>query len=196
MCYSASMQRSDPGAVRRSALRLRTAMLATCTVMMLASGTSGWPAPSVRAFAIESEPSGAEVFTITGRAGTTPAFVSERDIYPNTFPKQKVDEYGAVILRRAGCAEYRKRVTLEDLKRGIKAQLNCEAETRAASQSPVVTATTASGSKSAAATSRPPGAETADQRIRWLRTIEELREHGLLSSDEERRIRKRILGGD
>lgn len=191
------MPRSDASAMRHALRRLRGAVLTASCILTLTSSTGSWAGPSVRAFAVDSEPPGAEVFTITGRVGTTPAFVSERDIYPNTYPEQKLDEYGTVILRRDGCAEYRKHITLEDLKRGIKAQLKCQTENTKSPQPPVVTATTVTaGPNPPPVAAQPPAPEPTDQRIRWLRTIEELREHNLLSTEEERRIRRRILGGD
>lgn len=196
MCCSDSMQPSSSGFARPIPQYARRVVVAVCAMLALSVGSDGWTASKLRAFGVESEPSGAEVYTITGRVGTTPAFISERDIYPNTYPEEKIDQYGMVIIRREGCEEYRKRVSLEDIKRGVKAQLVCATQSRAPSPrsapaaKPVASADAAAPPNTAQSNSPEPG-----RQLRWLRTIEELREHNLLSDKEERDIRRRILDG-
>jgi hypothetical protein len=153
----------------------------------------------VQRLRVESTPAGAEVSSITGRLGVTPLTVSERDIYPNTFPDEDIDLYGTLVIRKAGCKTVTHRVTLEDIGRGIGIRLECaQAAVPSAqpardrtpppepaaeppprpvvTQSPVTTAGTLS-----------------ERRLRQLKVVDELLEDGLISIDEERTIRKRIL---
>lgn len=157
----------------------------------------------VERFRVDSEPAGARVFTITGRAGTTPLTLSERDIYPNSYPPEDVDLYGIIILRRDGCTDYRRRVTRSDIEQGILAQLDCGAS--AAAVAPAVpapeppAARPAPARPDAASAPPPPKAAVespAQRRLRQLRVIQELHDEGLLSDAEEQRIRRRILEAD
>jgi len=68
---------------------------------------------------IESTPDGAEVTTIVGRHGVTPLSITERDIYPNTYPEAKVDLYGKVVVSKPGCETISRRVTLDETKNGL-----------------------------------------------------------------------------
>lgn len=150
-------------------------------------------APSIQHFRVESEPSGATVGTITGDAGTTPLSLSERDIYPNTFPEARVDLYGMLILRKPGCREYRHRVTRSDVQKGIVVRLECDNAVAAPAAADAST-------ESAVATSARPAAPAeqalAEKRLRQLRVIQELHDEGLLEDGEAASIRRRILGAD
>ncbi len=155
---------------------------------------------AVERFRVDSEPDGARVFTIGGRVGTTPLTLSERDIYPNSYPPEDVDLYGVIILRRDGCTDYRRRVTRSDIEQGILTRLDCEASPAAVvpavqvPEPPVsrpVSARAPAASAPDAATESP-----AQRRLRQLRVIQELHEEGLLSDAEEQGIRRRILEAD
>lgn len=143
-----------------------------------------------RRFRVDSVPGGAEVFTIGGRVGTTPLTLSERDIYPNWYPDAQAQLYGMIVLRKAGCAEYTRRVGREDIARGIEAQLDCGQDEvvpltpPAAEPAPAVPAAAATTSASAAILQR---------RLRQLQVLQEMLEDGLVTEQEERTIRKRIL---
>lgn len=176
--------------------RIRGFLIAACGICLLAPVQGGWGAPKLRSFGIESKPPGAEVYTITGRVGRTPAFVSERDIYPNTYPEQKVDQYGLVILRRDGCQEYRKRITIDDINNGVKATLVCDSAPSKAEETPVLAPAAVEAARTGPSPISRANKPEPNQQLRWLRTIEELREHQLLTAEEERRIRRRILDGN
>ncbi len=140
-----------------------------------------------RRFPVQSEPSGAEVRVIGGRLGTTPLTLNERDIYPNDFPDERLDDYGVVILSHPGCETLRHRVTREEIEQGLKLRLECRQSIAAA---PPAAATP---SARAAETAGQTAESKADRRLRQLRVLDELLEEGLLSPEEERRIRRRIL---
>lgn len=190
------MQRSKADHARSAAATVRSLALVALSMGCIGPLADAWAAPKLRAFGVESDPPGAEVYTISGRIGTTPAFVSERDIYPNTYPEQKVEQYGLVILRREGCQEYRRRITIDDINHGVKATLNCDA---APVEPEASTVQAPAGVEASPAEATPVAKQKKlepNQQLRWLRTIEELREHQLLSAEEERRIRRRILERD
>lgn len=172
--------------------------------MALALGGQAPAVSAVERFRVDSDPAGARVFTIGGRAGTTPLTLSERDIYPNSYPPEDVDLYGVIILRRDGCTDYRRRVTRSDIEQGILARLDCGAS--AAAVAPAVPAPEPEPPAARPAPARPsvapaPSPEAAaespaQRRLRQLRVIQELHDEGLLSDAEEQSIRRRILDTD
>ena len=138
---------------------------------------------------IESIPAGAKVELIGGNAGSTPLTVSERDIYPNTYPDARADLYGTVTLRHPGCAPLRHRVTLGDLKQDLHLRLDCVVAATAVAAPPVSPASVPS-----TATPTPTPPDTMSQRrLRQLQVIQELLDEGLISPAEEQRVRRRIL---
>jgi hypothetical protein len=162
-------------------------------LLLAASASVHAQALQVGTLRIESTPSAAEVELIGGKAGTTPLTVSERDIYPNSYPDARAALYGMVTLRHAGCEPLQHRVTLDDLKQDLHLRLDCVAAkvtpaARAAATSTAVSPPTAS----------PP--DLPQRRLRQLQVLQELLDEGLISPAEEQRVRRRILqsgaGGD
>ena len=138
---------------------------------------------------IESVPAGAKVELIGGNAGSTPLTVSERDIYPNSYPDARADLYGTITLRHPGCEPLRHRVTLNDLKQDLHLRLDCVATAAAVAAPPVSPAPASSTAKPAPTT---PDA-MSQRRLRQLQVIQELLDEGLISPAEEQRVRRRIL---
>ena len=152
---------------------------------------------------IESNPAGAEVSTIVGKHGVTPLSITERDIYPNTYPDAKLNQYGKVIISKPGCKTITRSVTLDDIKHGLDIQLDCSEST------PVATRGAAEPEPVPVARSRPvnnppaalkparavtPVAEPlSGRRLRQLQVLNELLDDGLISAEEERAIRNRIF---
>ncbi len=91
--------------------------------------------------------------------------------------------YGKVFIKKPGCADYSRRLTLEDIDRGVHAQLQC--------------ATTAieMPAQAGATEPQPPsgGGASAQRRLRQITVIQELLDDGIISADEERSMRRRIL---
>lgn len=123
--------------------------------------------PNGESLRVDSEPQGAEIFVMGERVGTTPAEVSRRAIFPNVYPKEKEQLYGLVVLRKAGCQEFQTAVSAEKLKRGIDVKLKCE---------------------------QPEGAGTPKEIRGRLKRLDELRSEGVISEEEYREQRRRILG--
>jgi len=146
----------------------------------------------VRRIQVNTTPPGAEVRTISGRRGLTPLSISERDIYPNTFPEDRLSQYGMIYISRTGCEPVEHRVTLEDVSQGIDIDLICMtsndsvnvARPRVSEERPAAV----SSSRRAAST----GETLSERRLRQLKVLDELLEEGLISDQEERSIRKRI----
>jgi len=130
---------------------------------------------------IDSDPPGASVETVTGQRGVTPLSIAQRDLYPNRYPQQRADLYGKVIIRKPGCADLVRRVTVDDIRDGLSVRLECPTST------PDVPA--------AAVGSRP--SERLDplleRRLRQLKTLQELVDDGIISAQQEADIRRRIL---
>lgn len=139
---------------------------------------------AAKRFVVVSDPAGAEVYLIGGRAGVTPITLNERDIYPNTYPDGQAHLYGKVVLKNPGCKEYLKFVTLDDIGRGLKVKLDCGA-VRAAAE-PVAQRQDA-GHRATDPESRP------ERRLRQLKVLQELLDEGLITEPEEKTIRKRVL---
>ncbi len=177
-----------------------TAVLLLGSVSEYATATEDLPVAGE--FFIESTPTAAEVYTITGKIGVTPLYVGERDIYPNTFPPEKIDMYGVVRLKKIGCQDYTKRLTLTDIGATLDIKLHC-ANTDV-NPSPEQSLARHSDSDKAAdqgialSDSTPSLASNVDElraerRLRQLKLLQGLLADGLISIEEESSIRKRIL---
>jgi len=181
--------------MRTHCLPPRSRWHAGAAALLLAVGASVHAqALQVGTLRIESTPSAAEVELIGGLAGTTPLTVSERDIYPNSYPDARAALYGTVTLRHAGCEPLQHRVTLGDLKQDLHLRLDCVAAKAAPVPRPAPAATPP-------ATLAPASPQALPQRrLRQLQVLQELLDEGLISPAEEQRVRRRILqsgvGGD
>lgn len=165
------------------------ACAATAVLVLVASGRLEAQALQVGKLRIESVPTAAEVELIGGKVGTSPLAVSERDIYPNSYPDARADLYGTVTLRHAGCEPLRHRVTLSDLKQDLHLRLDCGAAATQAALPPLPTAPAPSTTR-ASSTSL----DTIPQRrLRQLQVLQELLDEGLISPAEEQRARRGIL---
>jgi len=178
-------------------MRILKKLLALSALALL----PGWADPAVaidgagiRSFSVESEPPGAEVTTITGRHGTTPLTLSERDIYPNSYPPEQMNQYGVVILSKPGCREMNIRPADSDIVNGLLLELDCDravASERSAHKESDTGSTTGKAEKSPPSTSK--NSDLATRKIEQLRFLQQLLDEGLISAEEEARIRRRIL---
>jgi hypothetical protein len=134
-----------------------------------------FPSASENAIKVESEPSGAEVYVMGDKIGVTPIQVSQKDVFPNTYSKEKESMYGRITLKKVGCADYTRTVSVEISSVGLRAQLECgdmyPAMSRASGKAPRIS-------------------ETVEQR---LDKIKDLLSKGLITEDEARKARERVL---
>lgn len=125
---------------------------------------------------VESVPSGAEVFVMGERVGVTPLELEDARAFPMRYSPEQRALYGRVVLRKEGCREYVVPLSVEALNHGIVAQLDCGGSSAAAGGTPVAAPTESSA--------------PLDER---LRNIDKLAGQGLISADEQRRTRARVL---
>lgn len=148
---------------------LALATLSACGGIVLFPSSSG-------STHVESVPSGAEVFVMGQRVGVTPLELEDARAFPMRYPPEQRALYGRVVLRKEGCREYVVPLSVEASNHGIVAQLDCGGSSAAAGGPPVA----------APAESSAP----LDER---LRSIDTLAEQGLISTEERRRTRARVL---
>lgn len=127
--------------------------------------------------AVESDPAGAHVMVMGQDRGMTPLTLPVTAVFPARYPPEQVDLYGRITLLKDGCAEYTATVDNRLLGRGLRAQLDCAASTPPAA---------------------PPGMETtapaaARAPAQRLRMLDDVYKEGLISDEEYRQLRQRIL---
>lgn len=125
---------------------------------------------------IESVPPGADVNVMGENIGVTPMMLSRDKVFPNLYPKEKESLYGKVTLRKAGCLDFTRTISTEIGNYGLHAQLDCGDKS---------TASTSSGTAS-------PASETVEQR---LDKVKDLLGKGLITDEEAKKARERILNG-
>jgi len=140
---------------------------------------------------IESVPPGAQVLVSGRDIGVTPLSVELDKAFPRHWTTRvKTDDEGFAFYRRLetleikkdGCEIYTQQVVEPDLARDIKITLKCDPNYQ-----PGVVAAPA-----AVSTPAPVPAVGIEQR---LRTVEDLKAQGLITEDEYRTQRQRILDG-
>jgi hypothetical protein len=136
---------------------------------------------------VESVPTGAEVYVMGERLGTTPLDVADARLFPVHYPRELSDLYGKVVLRHPGCEELVRAVDLQAANEGISASLVC-GDTDADGDRP---SAEAPADRAAAPPTRPAVAphSAADR----LAQIKALRRDGLLDEREARSLRDRAL---
>ena len=147
--------------------------------LMLAAGCSStggagnlFPAVGDKPIKIESIPTGAEVYVMGENIGMTPFQISHEDVFPNIYPHEKESLYGRVTLKKAGCADLTRTISTEISSNGLRAQLDCkDSSPKQSGAAPVVS-------------------ETIEQR---LNRIKDLQSKGLITDEEAKRARERIL---
>lgn len=134
-----------------------------------------FPAAGDNPIKIESDPSGAAVYVMGEKVGVTPLQISKKDVFPNTYPKEKESVYGRVTLRKEGCSDLTRTVNAEISNGGLRAQLVCgdikPASPRTSGDVPRIS-------------------ETAEQR---LGKIKDLLNKGLITEEEAKKARERVL---
>jgi hypothetical protein len=127
------------------------------------------PSAGIAPFKVESVPAGASVYVMGKNMGVTPMQLSRTDVFPSIYPREKESLYGKVTLRKDGCKDYTRAVSGDITGFGLHAKLDCGSPAPMAAQ--------------------PPG-ETVEQR---LDKVKELQSKGLITEDEAKKARERIL---
>ena len=141
---------------------------------------------------IDSEPQGAQVLVANKSVGVTPLAVVLDDVFPlHWTTRTDRDNNGFAFYRRLdtltikkeGCDPYIAQVNTDDLAHDIKISLKCDPNYKP----PVLVEPAGPGPAPVQRTA----AESLEQRLQQL---ESLKQKGLITSDEYRMQRQRILG--
>jgi hypothetical protein len=133
---------------------------------------------------IDSEPRGAQVLVADKPIGTTPVVVVLDEVFPLRWTaRTKKDDEGFAFYRRldtltikqAGCETYSALVDTNDLAKDIKIALKCDPDYKPPAVAPA----------------QPAQADTIEQR---LQRLDALKQKGLISEEEYRTQRQRVLG--
>ncbi|MGA7749127.1 MAG: PEGA domain-containing protein [Gallionella sp.] len=150
--------------------------------LLLAAGCSSmgstgnlFPSAGDNPIKIESDPSGAAVYVMGEKIGMTPLNISRKDVFPNTYPKEKESLFGTVTLKKAGCSDFTRTVSPKLIDDGLRAQLDCGDIKPASSE---------------ISREVPHISETIEQR---LGKIKDLLNKGLITEEEAKKARERVL---
>lgn len=146
---------------------------------------------------ISSEPSGAKVYLMGKEAGVTPLIISDQDIYPTSYNPAMEKYYGKVQIKAERCKEYSKRLTRSDVKNGLVAKLDCGVNlfadpSQQASEVDVPQRETAT----MPATVNRDRKTSPALRLQQLKSLQQLHDEGLLSAEEEEKLRRRIINAE
>lgn len=144
--------------------------------LMLAAGCTStgdmFPPAGNNPIKVESIPSSAEVYVMGEKVGLTPLEVSHTDVFPNTYPREKESMYGRITLKKEGCFDYTRTVSGEVSKSGLQAKLDC------AQMNPALSSDASRSN------------QTVEQR---LNKIKDLLDKGLITEEEAKKARERII---
>ena len=129
--------------------------------------------------AVSSDPTGADVYVMGTKLGTTPASIPLAAVFPPTYTSDAQRLYGTVELRHAGCAPVTQTVSTRAVARGVHVKLDC---------GPAKPPDAAAPAAEAAGPVDVPLAP--EQRLRQLR---DWLDQGLITEDEAADARRRIL---
>jgi hypothetical protein len=124
---------------------------------------------------VVSNPPGADVYAAGKRIGVTPLVLRQQDVFPVVYPPEQQDAYGTLLLTKEGCRDHTVRVNNAVIRKGVDVKLDCGQAELAKPQAGV------------------PGASPPPIKERLLR-LNELRDQGLITEEEYREIRGKILG--
>lgn len=125
--------------------------------------------------AVASDPPGAAVHTAGKRLGVTPLVVRQQDVFPVVYPREQQEVYGTLLLTKEGCKDYTVRVNNAVIRKGVDVKLDC-------GQADLVKPQAGA-----------PGSPPPPIKERLLR-LNELRDQGLVTEEEYRELRRKILG--
>jgi len=170
----------------------RLLLLLVPLVVTLASGCAPLGAKPGQ-ITVTSDPAGADVYVMGGKVGMTPLNLDHDAVFPVTFPSEKQVLYGAVELRKAGCKSSVQRVSTVALAKGLHVKLECGEAASGEMSSARHPQPNQRPLSAVEQGPRPVVKENAAIETR-LRRVQELRDKGVITEQEAREIRQRILG--
>jgi hypothetical protein len=146
---------------------------------------------------VDSQPRGATVYASGRDLGATPMSIVPDDVFPPRFVGGNYRAVGDLRIERAGCKPFNQSVNDRVLAKDISVKLECDPAALVSEQpvaAPARPAAAPVASPMAPAPSQGAAVHGADIKQR-LQTLESLRKDGLVTDQEYRTIRKRILDG-
>lgn len=162
-----------------SATFAKTAALGTATLAMALQGCLSIPVN------LRSDPAGATVLANGEVIGTTPMQITADDLFPHQRKGLDWHRDGTLTLQRPGCTPKTLDIDNETLKRSLTLELECRPDAPAL----IAPAASAAAANAAAAPAKQPNGAAAQR----LEELEGLRSENLITAEEYRSIRKRIL---
>ncbi|MGA7800116.1 MAG: PEGA domain-containing protein [Gammaproteobacteria bacterium] len=163
----------------------RGLIVAAVAALLGVSGCAGLTAGN-KTVSISSDPAGATVYASGARVGATPLRIVPDQVFPPRFVGTSYRAYGTLTIKKPGCKDYSRQVNDYVLSRDIHVKLQCDPNYRAP---------TASAPASAPASASQPKVHASGTVEFRLRRLESLHKEGLITDQEYRSIRKRILDG-
>lgn len=158
---------------------------------------------------VSSVPEGADVYVMGNKKGVTPMRIYQQDLYPASYNLNKEHLYGKVQLKKTGCTTYTRRLSRSEISGGLNVKLDCRNRktthpvpvmNEPSSVDPVKAPETASPAisykprtNSQDRQSTSPELSVHERKLQQLKSLQQLREEGMLSEEEERALRKKIL---
>ncbi|MCG7929858.1 MAG: PEGA domain-containing protein [Candidatus Thiodiazotropha weberae] len=155
---------------------------------------------------IETQPSGATVYIMDEALGVTPLEITQNQLYPAAYDAGKAELYGKIVIRKPACEAFSQRVKYQDFPKGLQVTLNCS-DSAEQSQSSATAETAPAPQKNR----QPVAAQPPEQRLKpvestavvtqpantsikaRLQRLDNLRNEAVISEEEYRAARKRIL---
>lgn len=128
---------------------------------------------------ITAEPAGAIAYADGVELGATPLVIAPGNHFRSGFAGLSYRYVGKLSIKKPGCKTWSTEVNDAILSKDIHAKLKCDPNYQPAAAAP--------------APGTPAGTATGDQTIERLERIEALRKKGLISEDEYKQLRGRIL---
>ncbi|MEJ2622252.1 MAG: SHOCT domain-containing protein [Candidatus Thiodiazotropha sp.] len=123
------------------------------------------------------------------KVGVTPLEIGQETIYPTTYDPAKQNQYGTVTLKHEGCEDYTQYIGYRELMKDIDISLVCGEANEKLTAEPSVSDSDSS-SNHPDAERQPMQKKAVKQR---LIELDQLKQEGLISPEEYRTIRQRIL---
>ena len=152
-------------------------LLAAASLLSGCAGTGDSSETQSGRVRITSEPAGAIAYADGAELGATPLAIAPGNHFRSGFVGFSYRYVGKLSIKKPGCETWSTEVNDAILSKDIHAKLSCDPNYQPAAASPV----------------QPAGTATGDQSIERLERIEALRKKGLISEDEYKRLRARII---
>lgn len=157
-------------------------LLAAASLLAGCAGTGSSSGSQSGQIRITSEPAGAIAYADGAELGATPLSIVPGNHFRSGFVGLSYRYVGKLSIKKAGCDTWTTDVNDAILGKDIHAKLKCDPNY----QPPAPTA-------AAPSPGTPAGAATGDQAIERLERIEALRKKGLISEEEYKQARARII---